>query len=172
MYHGIVSCARKIQDGIVKGLTAAATAMLVPMMFLVTADVICRYVLNSPIPAVLEINSNFLMVLVVFFPLAYVHRRKEHVFVILFTEGFPVRVKLALEIVSILLGFCSFALIGWFGLETAVAATRVKEYIPGVIEVPIWISQWIIPIGAFAFCVELLLDGLEHVGAMFNPPPE
>jgi TRAP-type C4-dicarboxylate transport system permease small subunit len=172
MYRGIVSSARIIHDGIIKCLTAVATALLVPMMFLVTADVICRYVLNSPIPAVLETNSNFLMVSVVFFPLGYVHRRKEHVFVVLFTEGFPVRVKLALEIVSILLGFCSFALIGWFGLETAVAATRVKEYIPGVVNVPIWISQWIIPIGAFAFCVELLLDGLEHVGAMFSPSSE
>jgi TRAP-type C4-dicarboxylate transport system permease small subunit len=172
MFFNIVASVREIHGWIIKGLTAVATALLVPMMFLVTGDVICRYVLNSPIPAVLEINSNFLMVSVVFFPLAYVHRRKDHVFVILFTEGFPLRVKLALEIVSILLGFCSFGLIGWFGLEAAVAATRVKEYIPGIVEVPIWISQWIIPIGAFAFCVELLLDGIEHVSAMFNPPSE
>jgi TRAP-type C4-dicarboxylate transport system permease small subunit len=170
MYFSIVIAARRIHEWIVKGLTLVATALLAPMMFLVTADVICRYVLNSPIPAVLEINSNFLMVLVVFFPLAYVHRRKEHVFVILFTEGFPLRVRLALEILSILLGFCAFGLIGWYGLEAAVAATKVKEYIPGVIEVPVWLSQWIIPVGAFAFCVELFLDGLEHVHALFRPP--
>jgi len=172
MYLSFVTSLKSIHGWIIKCLTVVATALLAPMMFLVTVDVICRYVLNSPIPAVLEINSNFLMVLVVFFPLAYVHRRKEHVFVVLFTEGFPVKVRLVLEILSILLGFCAFGLIGWYGLEAAVAATKVKEYIPGVINVPVWLSQWIIPVGVFAFCVELLLDGLEHVGSLFRPPTE
>ncbi len=158
-----------IHGGVIKFFTAVATALLFPMMLLVTADVIGRYVLSRPIPAVFEINSNFLMVLVVFFPLAYVHRRKEHVFVILFTEGFPPRAKAVLEMVSIILGVFAFGLIGWYGLEAAIAATKVREYIPGIIQVPVWMSQWIIPAGCFAFCVELLIDGFMHIQTIIKP---
>jgi TRAP-type C4-dicarboxylate transport system permease small subunit len=50
-----------IHGWVIKTLTALATALLAPMMFLVTGDVIGRYFLNMPIPTVFEINSNFLM---------------------------------------------------------------------------------------------------------------
>lgn len=153
-------------------LTGIAVALLVPMMFLVTGDVIGRYILKSPIPAVFEINSCFLMVLVVFFPLAYVHRRREHVFVILFTDKFPPRIKAALNTFSVILGALAFGLIGWYGLKFAVKATEVREYSPGIIDVPVWMSKWIIPIGALAFCIELLLDGAKNVKMIINPSSE
>lgn len=165
----IIQTIDKTQGLLVKGLAAAATALLFPMMFFVTADVIGRYLLNRPIPGVFEINSNFLMVLVVFFPLAYVHRRQEHVCVTLFTQKLPERIRALLVLFSIVLGLFAFGLIGWYGLEAAVASTRIREYIPGVIRVPIWISHWIIPIGSFAFCLELLLDGLKQVATMVTP---
>jgi TRAP-type C4-dicarboxylate transport system permease small subunit len=156
-------------EWVIKILTGLATALLVPMMFLVTGDVIGRYLLKMPIPAVFEINSNFLMVLVVFFPLAYVHRRKEHVFVTIFTERFPSRAKAVLEILSIVFGLFAFGLIGWYGLEAAIAATMVKEYIPGIITVPVWLSKWIIPIGTAVFCIELIRDGITHIKMMRHP---
>ena len=128
------------------------------MMFLVTGDVIGRYIFNSPIPAVFEINSHFLMVMVVFFPLAYVHQRKEHVFVTLFTDRLPLRGKAFLEGTSAIMGFAVYGLIGWYGLQKAILATRVLEYIPGIVDVPVWLSKWIIPIGCLVFCIELARD--------------
>ena len=74
-----VSGPGRLLDRFISILTGVAVGLLVPMMFLVTGDVIGRYIFNSPIPAVFEINSHFLMVMVVFFPLAYVHHKKEHV---------------------------------------------------------------------------------------------
>jgi TRAP-type C4-dicarboxylate transport system permease small subunit len=148
----------KTHDWLVKGLTAVAVGLLVPMMFLVSADVIGRSVFNSPIPAVVEINSNFLMVLVVFFPLAMVHRRRQHVFVSLFTDWLGARAKAGLVAASLLIGLAAYGLIGWYGLDQAVRATRVGEYISGIIDVPVWISRWIIPIGCLVFCIELVID--------------
>ena len=160
---------RRIFDPVVNLLTAIAAGLLVPMMFLVSADVVGRYIFNRPLPAVFEINSDFLMVLVVFFPLAYVHRRKEHVFITLFTDGMPARVRAVLETVSVFLGLVSFGLIGLYSLERAIMATAVREYTSGVIDVPVWLAKWIIPIGCFAFCIELLLDGLDHLRRVFAP---
>lgn len=148
----------RVFDRFVGILTGVAVGLLVPMMFLVTGDVIGRYVFNSPIPAVFEINSHFLMVLVVFFPLAYVHQKREHVFVTLFTDRLPQRGKSLLEGLSALLGFVLYALIGWYGLGKAIQSTRLLEFIPGIVDVPVWLSKWIIPIGCLAFCMELLRD--------------
>jgi TRAP-type C4-dicarboxylate transport system permease small subunit len=154
---------RRAFNPIVNLLTAAAVLSLLPMMFLVAADVIGRYILNSPLPAAFEINSYFIMVAIVFFPLAYVQRHKEHVFITLFTERFSSRAKAGLEIFSLVIGFLAYGLIGVYSLERAIMATAVREYISGIIDMPIWLSKWIIPIGCLVFCVELLLDALERL---------
>jgi TRAP-type C4-dicarboxylate transport system permease small subunit len=153
-------------------LTGAAMVLLVPMMFLVAGDVIGRYVFNSPIPAVFEINSNFLMVIVVFFPMAYVHVKGEHVFVTLFTEKMPMRVKAMFDAISVFLGAFIYSLIGWYGASVAFKATKVQEYSPGIIDVPVWMAKWIVPIGAFVFCIELVFSGIKHIKLIVNPSSE
>ncbi|MBW1681425.1 MAG: TRAP transporter small permease [Deltaproteobacteria bacterium] len=172
MFFQIIDRLSRLFQWVILTLTGIAIALLVPMMFLVAGDVIGRYVFKSPIPAVFEINSCFLMVLVVFFPMAYVHRRREHVFVTLFTDKFPARVKAALDTFSVFVGAVAFGLIGWYGMIFAVKATEAREYSPGIIDVPVWISKWIVPIGALAFCIELLLDGMKHLREIFAPPAE
>jgi TRAP-type C4-dicarboxylate transport system permease small subunit len=166
--HNGVSGVGRLFDRFVGILTGVAVGLLVPMMFLVTGDVIGRYVFNSPIPAVFEINSHFLMVLVVFFPLAYVHHKKEHVFVTLFTDRLSLRGKAFLQGVSAILGLMAYALIGWYGLQKAILSTRLLEYIPGIVDVPVWLSKWIIPIGCLAFCIELLRDVFNQFKTVFG----
>ncbi len=148
-------------DWVVRILTGLAISLLIPMMFLVPGDVIGRYLLKKPIPAVFEINSCFLMVIVVFFPLAYVHRKKEHVFVSLFTQRFSLRMNDLLDALSVFLGALVFGLIGWYGLEQAIHSTQILEYIPGIIDIPVWISKWFVPIGSLVFSLELLRDGFR-----------
>ena len=168
MFSRVIERIARVYNWVMIVLMGTAIAVLVPMMFLVAGDVLGRYLLKQPIPAVFEINSHFLMVLVVFFPLAYVQRRKEHVFVTVFTERFPSRAKAALDALSVVIGIIAFGLIGWYGLDVALVSTRVGDHIPGIIDVPVWISKWIIPIGAFALCVELLIDGARHVEAVIK----
>jgi TRAP-type C4-dicarboxylate transport system permease small subunit len=163
-----VSGVGRLFDRFVGILTGVAVGLLVPMMFLVTGDVIGRYVFNSPIPAVFEINSHFLMVMVVFFPLAYVHHKKEHVFVTLFTDRLPPRGRAFLQGISAILGLTAYALIGWYGLQKAILSTRLLEYIPGIVDVPVWISKWIIPIGCLAFCIELARDAFNQFKTVFG----
>lgn len=163
-----VSGMGRLLDRLIGILTGVAVGLLVPMMFLVTGDVIGRYVFNSPIPAVFEINSHFLMVMVVFFPLAYVHHLKEHVFVTLFTDRLPSRGKALLEGTSAILGMVLYGVIGWYGLQKAILSTRVLEYIPGVVNVPVWLSKWIIPIGCLAFCMELMRDAFSQFKTAFG----
>jgi len=172
MFFDVIDRLSRVYYWIVLGLTSVAVAVLAPMMFLIGGDVIARYLLRKPIPAVFEINSNFLMVLVVFFPLAYVHRHKEHVFVTLFTEKFSAMGKAILDVFSAILGIIAFGLIGWYGVDTALVATEAREYVPVMINVPVWISKWFVPIGCFAFCIELFLDALKQLQIIINPASE
>jgi TRAP-type C4-dicarboxylate transport system permease small subunit len=135
----------------------------------VAGDVIGRYVFKWPIPAVFEVNTNFLMVIVVFFPMAYVHVMDQHVFVTLFTEKLPARAKALLDAISVLLGAAVYSLIGWYGAYIAIEATRAREYSPGIIDVPVWMAKWIVPIGAFVFCIELLFSAMKHMRTVVNP---
>ncbi len=163
-----VSGPGRLFDRFISILTGVAVGLLVPMMFLVTGDVIGRYIFNSPIPAVFEINSHFLMVMVVFFPLAYVHHKKEHVFVSLFTDRLPSGGKAFLEGASAIMGLIVYGLIGWFGLQKAIMSTRLLESIPGIVDVPVWLSKWIIPIGCLAFCMELSRDAFKQFKTVFG----
>ncbi|MBW1789485.1 MAG: TRAP transporter small permease [Deltaproteobacteria bacterium] len=169
MSSGVFDSLDRCVEGAAKILTVLAMILLVPMMFLVAGDVIGRYVFKSPIPAVFEVNTNFLMVMVVFFPMAYVHVMDQHVFVTLFTEKLPARVKALLDAFSVLLGATIYALIGWYGASVALKATKVQEYSPGIIDVPVWMAKWIVPIGAFVFSVELLFSAIKHMRTMVNP---
>ncbi|MCB2191763.1 MAG: TRAP transporter small permease [Deltaproteobacteria bacterium] len=161
--QAILAGFRRVFNPFVGLLTGVAILLMLPMMFLVTADVIGRYVFNQPIPAVFEINSYFIMVAVVFFPLAYVQRKKEHVFITLFTERMSSRLKAVLDTFSLIVGFVAYGLIGIYSMQRAIMATEVREYISGIIDMPVWMSKWIIPIGCLAFCIELLLDALERI---------
>jgi TRAP-type C4-dicarboxylate transport system permease small subunit len=150
-------------DGLVRVLTWLAMVVLIPMMFLVPADVIGRYLLKKPIPAVFEINAYFLMVAVVFFPLAFVQQKRGHIYVNLFTQKMPERAKGVLDAFSTALGVFAYGLIGWFGLKMAIHSTEVREYVSGIIDVPIWISKWFVPLGAFVFCLQLIRDMVHHI---------
>ncbi len=149
-------------DRFVKVLSSLAILLLIPMMFLVPADVVGRC-LKTPIPVVFEINSYFLMVAIVFFPLAFVQQNREHIYVNLFTRSCPERIKGAMDIFSLLTGIIAYGLIGWYGLETAIHSTGIQEYVSGGIDLPIWISKWFVPLGSFVFCLQLLRDTAHHI---------
>jgi len=156
-------------EWIARALSAVAMLTLVPMMFLVAADVVGRYIFNSPIPGVFEINTNFFMILVVFFPMAYVHVHDEHVFISLFTDKLPPVIKKLLDTFSVTIGAVIYALIGLYGAKMAIKATSVLEYSPGIIDVPIWLAKWLVPIGAFVFCAELLISVAKHIRSIVTP---
>ncbi len=77
-----------------------------------------------------------------------------------------------LDVFAVTLGIIAFGLIGVYGVETAWVSTEMRDYAEGIVDVPIWISKWFVPIGAFAFCIELFLDGLKQIGIILNPSSE
>jgi TRAP-type C4-dicarboxylate transport system permease small subunit len=85
---------------------------LAGMMLILAVDVGLRSGIDVVVPGTVEIVQ-FLMVLVVFFSLAYTSLGSGHVTINLFTARFPERIQVGLDSFSSLLGVLIFAGIGW-----------------------------------------------------------
>ena len=139
------------------GCSRIAAGIIMIMMFLTTADVISRYVFNSPIIGVFEI-SQVLLVGVVFLGLAYVQTMKGHVKVDVVTSWLPQRAQLTLDTFGYIVGFLIMAVITWRSGVSAWTAWVTKEHTMGLIHMPFWPGKSLVPFGTSLLCLRLLSD--------------
>ena len=100
----------RVVSFISQAIDRVAGGILVAMMFLTAMDVLLRYVFNRPISGALEITE-YMMLIVVAFGLAYCAVMKGHVRVELLAERFPQRTQAIINSITYLLGLGLFALI-------------------------------------------------------------
>ncbi len=98
----------------------------VVMMFLVTVDVFMRRVLNAPILGSYEIGK-VLLVMVVFFGVAYVMSVKGHVAVDTVTRLYPKKLQLVVSGIAHFLSLLIVALISWQSAVYGLDMLRVGE---------------------------------------------
>ena len=82
---------RRLLGRLANALAFLGGIAVVLMMLHICADVIAKYVFNSPIPGTLEIVSNYYMVATVFLPLALVERKNAHIAVEILSQHLPTR---------------------------------------------------------------------------------
>lgn len=135
-------------------LIAVACAVAVLMMCHVVLDVFCKYVLNAPIEGTIETVAGYYMVVVVFFPFAYVAHKERHITVDLFTRALSRRSLLTLDGIVGLFTFAYMAVFTWQTVVEAIARTRQLEiWETGTKIIPIWPSRWLLPIGCGAMAI-------------------
>lgn len=156
------------------GLLAAGVgwAAAFIMMAWLFAEIVLRLTIRSPIPGTIEIVSNYFMVAMVFLPLAYAQKRRDHIWVTLFTLRFPPRLNQVLDLIACVIGLLYVFSIAWFSWQAATQAMAVGEYQPGVINVLIWPARFLVPLGAFAFALQYLGDIIELLRAFRADAPQ
>ena len=97
---------------VIKVMVCLATATLAAMMFLMAADVICRYFFNAPISGGLELIE-YMMAIIVPLSVAYCALQNAHVSVELLVEKLPQKVQKALKFFTGGLGIIFISLISW-----------------------------------------------------------
>ena len=103
-----------------------AMAATVAMMFLVTIDVFMRRALNNPILGSYEVGK-ILLVIVVFFSVAWVMAVRGHVFVDSLTRLYPPKLKKISAVLANFLSLLIVALICWQSFVYGVDMVRVRE---------------------------------------------
>lgn len=136
-------------------------ASLAVMMFLIASDVILRYVFNRPITGSFEITE-FLMVIVVAFALAYTGVQKGHVRIDILISHFPPRVQAFIYSVAYLLSAGFLLLITWRSALYA-ESLRVGEDTSAALMIPVFPFVWVVVCGSAIFSLILLIDLLDYL---------
>ena len=138
------------------------------MMLLITVDVTGRYVFSSPIPGTLEFTE-FLIVFVVFFSMAYVQLTKRHICVELVTQRLPRRVGDGLAVVVLLIAALFFVLMCWQSWHSGLSALEYREASDGLVQIPVYPPKLAIPFGAALIAIQMLRDAWKRFKSLITP---
>lgn len=150
----------KIADkyGLVCTATAVAAAVTIALMMLSTTfDATARYVLNSPIPGVFELNE-VLLVICVYMGLAWTQIERGHIRVTAFLMRVSEKTEVKFNILAWAVTFVFLFVVGYQSAIGAWESFQIREFRWGSVQMPIWWAKGLVPIGCWMMCVQLLLD--------------
>lgn len=137
-------------------LSYCSMLALLVIAVLTFVDVILRYVLHSPLVWSRDLTALYLVPAMFFFMIPRAFRARAHISVDMLYNALPPKLQTIVTIVSYVLIAAVSALIVKFAASDALHGFIAREYLPGVIRLPTWVSHVIVAIG-FATCVLRLL---------------
>lgn len=159
---------KKIADGLEYAVTPIAravdqvgVALLGVMMLLTAADVIFRYVFNSPIKGSIEITG-FLLLATIFWSIPYAQVQKRHITIELFIKRLSSRRQLAVETMALFISLILVGIFVWRSIMYALDLHEMNRY-TGVLELQVAPFILIITIGCLLFFFVLLVDLLRKM---------
>ena len=141
-------------DYSVRGLAAVSGVGILAMMLLTCADVMLRYLFNAPIEGTLDLTQ-MLMVIVVFFGLAYCGWTGGHVVVDLIRELLPKKVVVPLAVAVNAVGAAAMLAMAWESYQTSLTYMLTGET-PMTVLIPKYPFIWVAAFGALTYAAVLL----------------
>jgi TRAP-type C4-dicarboxylate transport system permease small subunit len=136
--------------------TYIVVGLLLMMMLLGTADVVGRYVFNSPIKGTLEI-SELLMAVAIFLGWGYVQSSKSNIRVDFIIKRYPLKANQIVELVILILTFMLFAMITWQSFNLAMIDLDYGRLIENVY-IPAFPFKLMVAVGAIMVCLESIIQ--------------
>lgn len=147
------------------GLRYVCTTLLFFMMVLGTVDVMGRYLFNKPVLGTFE-TFEILLPAIVLLGLGYTQERKAHVRIEILISRLSFRKQAFLNFVTNGFALLISILILWRGWVLTVVYWRIGRTIP-TIEVPMFLPQLLVPIGALLLSLVLVIQMLQYLA---QPP--
>ncbi len=168
----------------ITNLTTIAGALAIAFMMLhISADVIARFLFDTPLPGTITIVSNYYMIIAAFIPLAFAEQKEAHISVEVVTELLPAAVQKHLAGWMLLVSLSVFALLTARTWGEAVAKHAIgASTVQGDTSISIWPSYYALPLGCalmvlilgYKFLVYLTgqESGLDRVRALADQLPD
>jgi len=157
----------KILNFLDRLMVLVSVLALITLVLLICVSVTGRYVFNQPIPDDL-VFSEFLMVFIVFLPLASVQAAREHVFVTIFTEWMPNRHRVMLETFGVYIGVVAFTIISIAAYTDFQYAWNYQSFVDGPWELLEWPPSFAVFFGLALFTIRLWVDAVQSTIAVIN----
>ncbi|MBP2076048.1 TRAP transporter small permease [Oceanobacillus polygoni] len=143
------------------GLLYVAQVVLIIMVFLVTADVLGRWLFSQPITGAVELTELGLS-MVIFLSIAYTHLKEEHISIDFLVERLPEKVQWIVEalinlIIMVLMVLMALSLF-WYAERLFTSGT-----VTGDLGLPIYLFAGVSGIGAIVFALTAILLALKYV---------
>ncbi len=155
----------RVLDWIDRLAVIISVAALIILTVLICVSVTGRYIFNQPIPDDL-VFSEFLMVFLVFLPLASVQAAREHVFVTIFTEWTSNRTRVILETFGVYVGLIAFAIVTVAVYTDFEHAVEYGSYVDGPLDLKEWPPKLAVFLGLALFTIRLAVDAVQSVIAI------
>jgi TRAP-type C4-dicarboxylate transport system permease small subunit len=141
-----------------KVFTFLAMAATFVMLCLTTTDAMGRYFFNQPVTGAFEITEKYLMVLCIYFGLAYAYRQGANIRITLLLSRFPLRAKLVIDYVAQIFSILFIAFL--FVSATRINLGRLDDVIElsKEVSIPLWPAYVIISVGLLFMGLLVLLD--------------
>ncbi len=136
---------------------AVAILCVAAIMVIISADAVSRYALRAPIPWAFELLTYYLMVAGIYFAVAPTFSHGDHISIDLFQPMMSEAAKARWGVVNGLLAAIVFALIAISSGDVAYEAWRNREFLPGYIVWPAWLSHAPVVVGSGLIAARLLL---------------
>lgn len=147
-------------DTVIRRLEQAAMAVaglcVVAMMLIVCHDGVGRYLFGTPLQWAFDVVTYYLLVTAAYLALSSTYQQGDHISIGLIQAMLPRRVRVGANIVCSLLAVVLFGAIAYATGMHAVEAYQGKEFLPGIIMWPAWLSILPIPIGTALLVLRLL----------------
>jgi len=138
-----------------------ALGVLAVMMFLTVLDVCLRYLFNRPLPGTYEITE-FMMVVTVFFAVAYTQIQKGHVRVELLVSRLPPKAQAVIDSSVSFLSLGLLSLITWQSFIMA-KAQMANELTSTILRVPVFPFVLVVVFGCGLLSLVLLENFLSSL---------
>ena len=131
------------------------------LMFFATAEILGRYLFNSPVPGHVEIVE-LIMAGVVFFGIAYTERVGGHVRMELFvTRVLKGRAYHIAEVLTATLSLFVYIFILVYSFKASVFSYQIGDN-TAYLYWPTWPSKIAIPLGSFFLCIRFVIEIIQH----------
>lgn len=148
-----------------------SSILLFLLVFLITLDVIGRYVFDSPIPGTFEITE-VMMVFIVFLAFAYTEMNDENIRIQLIEKYISDRQKAVLDLLAYLLGLLIYGVICWQAWSQAWGAVEIDQRMSGLLRLPLWPGKFIVIIGSFLLTMQFIIGIITRINTIFQKRPD
>lgn len=155
--------------GLASGLMSYLGVMALFVMMVITmADVVARYVFNTPLLGVFELTE-FLVLILVFSFIAYTQAENSHVSVDFLVARFPKRLRTLVELFNRTACLILMALIAYMGFLKALEMKQVGETSLNL-GIPAYPFVLFLVLGCLVACVEYLRNIIRLVAWKESDP--
>ena len=147
----------RLANNVTSGLALLGAVGVLAMLVHITAYVILRNLLSSPVPATVEIVSHYYMVAIAFLPIAWAERRGDMISVEIFSHLLVGRIGRINAVFVAVVTCGAYLALTYTTWVVAMREFTARSYVISLsVAIPVWPTYFILPV-AFALAALVAL---------------